>query len=211
MRGIVYPEIDAYLERLANRGGEGMVALEREGHRDGWPIVGAGEGSLLFLLARALGARRVLELGTAIGYSASWLAMAVGPEGRVLTVEGVPATADLARGNLERLHLADRVEVRVGRAEEVVKALPGPFDLAFNDIDKAAYPVVLEDLVRLLRVGGLLVTDNVLWSGDVARGGRSKDTRAIREYNERLARDPRMHAVIVPLRDGVSLALKVSA
>ena len=210
MKGIVYPEIDTYLDSLADRGGDGLAALEDVGHRDGWPIVGAAEGGFLHLLARAVNARRVLELGTAIGYSTSWLAMAVGKGGHVIAVEGDARTADTARKNLASLGLGDRVEIRVGRAEALIQKVDGEFDLIFNDIDKVGYPAVLEDAIRLLRVGGLLVTDNVLWQGDVARGGRSKETKAIRAYNERLAHDPRMFAAIVPLRDGVSVALKIS-
>jgi caffeoyl-CoA O-methyltransferase len=101
------------------------------------------------------------------------------------------------------------VKVLVGNAQEIVKDLRGPFDFIFNDIDKAGYPAVLEPCIERVRVGGLLVTDNVLWRGEVARKDRSKETQAIRTYNERLAKDPRMIASIVPLRDGVSVALKV--
>jgi len=211
MAGILEDGIERYLERLAPRGGEGLAALEAVGERDGWPIVGAVEGAFLHLLASAIQARRVLELGTAIGYSASWFALAVGDSGKVVTVEGDPRTAEIARKNLAGLGLGGRVEVLVGRAEEMVGRIHGPFDLIFNDIDKVGYPEVLEPCVRLLRVGGLLVTDNVLWSGEVARGGRSKEARAIREYNERLARDSRFLTSILPVRDGVSVALKVHA
>lgn len=94
-------------------------------------------------------------------------------------------------------------------AGEVLEDLEGPFDLIFNDIDKDGYPAVLEPSIRRLRVGGLLVTDNVLWHGDVARRARSAETKAIRAYNERLASDARMIAVITPVRDGVSIALKL--
>ena len=115
----------------------------------------------------------------------------------------------LARKNLEKTGVASKVTILVGDAQQILPDLRGPFDYIFNDIDKAGYPAVLEPCIERLRVGGLLVTDNVLWHGDVARKDRSKETQAIRTYNERLARDPRMLAVIVPLRDGVSVAIKV--
>ena len=105
--------------------------------------------------------------------------------------------------------MAGRVTVLVGSAEDVVKDLKGPFDLIFVDINKEGYPKVLERCVRMLRVGGLLVTDNVLWSGKVAREDRSAETTAIRNYNARLAKDPRMLATILPIRDGVSVAVKL--
>lgn len=208
-RGITYDEIDAYIDRLASVGDEALRAVEREGIEEGWPIVGAAEGSLLHILARAISARRILELGTAIGYSGTWLARAVPEDGQLITVEGDAETAKRARTNFERTGVAPRVTILVGPAEYVIEDLEGPFDLVFNDIDKEGYPIVLEPCVRRLRVGGLLVTDNVLWHGDVARASRSREAQAIRAYNERLARDSRLITVIVPLRDGVSIALKV--
>jgi predicted O-methyltransferase YrrM len=209
--GIVLDDVRAYLDGLANPGGTDLAALEAEGLRDGWPIVGRVEGSLLHILASAIGARRILELGTAIGYSGTWLARALPPDGTLVTVEGNPDTAKIAAKNFERLGVADRVTLLVGRADDVLEDLTGPFDLIFNDIDKDGYPAVLEPSVERLRVGGLLVTDNVLWQGEVARKSRSAETKAIRAYNERLANDPRMIAVITPVRDGVSIALKLRA
>lgn len=209
--GIVLDDVGSYVDALANAGGPDLEAVEAQGLRDGWPIVGRVEGSLLHILARAISARRILELGTAIGYSGTWLARALPPDGTLVTIEGDPETAKTAARTFERLGVAPRVTLLVGRADEVLEDLEGPFDFIFNDIDKDGYPAVLEPCVRRLRVGGLLATDNVLWHGDVARKGRSAETKAIRTYNERLARDPRMLAVITPVRDGVSIALKVRA
>ena len=124
-------------------------------------------------------------------------------------MEHNPETAAIARKNMEKTGVAPKVRILVGDAQGILKDLKGPFDFIFNDIDKAGYPAVLDPAIERLRVGGLLVTDNVLWGGDVARKDRSKETQAIRTYNERLSKDPRMIAAIVPLRDGVSVALKV--
>jgi len=201
-----------YIDALANRGGDVLAGVEEAGLRDGWPIVGAAEGSFLHILAKSLGARRILELGTAIGYSGTWLARALSPDGELITVEADPETAQIAAANLEKTGVKDRVTILVGPAQEVVEDLEGPFDLIFVDINKDGYPEILEPCIRRLRVGGLLVTDNVLWKGAVADPkDRSRDTAAIRTYNERLARDPRMLAVILPLRDGVSVAVKLRA
>jgi len=208
-RGIVYDEIDEYIDGLAARGDDALQAVERQGQAEGWPIVGAAEGSLLHILARGIQARRILELGTAIGYSGTWLARALPEEGELVTVEGDPETAETARKNFEKTGVASRVTILVGIAQDVLGDLKGPFDYIFNDIDKEGYPEVLEPCIERLRVGGLLVTDNVLRRGDVARPDRSRGTQAVRTYNERLARDPRMVAAIVPLRDGVSVALKI--
>ncbi|TLZ44071.1 MAG: O-methyltransferase [Methanobacteriota archaeon] len=154
-------------------------------------------------------AKRILELGTAIGYSGTWLARALADGGELITVEHSTDTAAIARRNFEKTGVAPKVTLLVGHAQTLLRDLKGPFDLIFNDIDKAGYPEVLDPCIERLRVGGLLLTDNVLWKGDVARRDKSQETAAIRTYNERLAKDPRMIASIVPLRDGVSIALKV--
>lgn len=199
-----------YIDRLADRGDGTLATVEDEGLADAWPIVGAAEGSFLYILAKAAGARRILELGTAIGYSGTWWARALPPGGELVTVEADPKTAKLAEANLARTGVQDKVTILVGQAQEVLADLEGPFDLIFVDIHKEGYPEVLEPCIRRLRVGGLLVTDNVLWHGAVADPkDRTKDTAAIRTYNERLAKDPRMRASILPLRDGVSVALKL--
>jgi len=208
-RGIVFEEIDEYIDRLAARGDGALQAVERQGYAEGWPIVGPAEGSLLHILAKGIHSRRILELGTAIGYSGTWLARALPEDGELITVEGDPETAETARKNFEKTGVASRVTTLVGIAQEILADLKGPFDFIFNDIDKEGYPDVLEPCIERLRTGGLLVTDNVLRRGDVARSERSSQTQAIRTYNDRLAKDPRMLAAIVPLRDGVSIALKI--
>src|SRR5439155_169363 len=132
-----------------------------------------------------------------------WLARALVDGGELTTVESSADTAAIARRNFEKTGVASKVKVLVGNAQTVLRDVKGPFDLVFNDIDKAGYPEVLEPCVERVRVGGLLVTDNVLWRGDVARKSRSAETAAIRTYNERLAKDLRMIAAIAPLRDAV--------
>ncbi len=206
---IVAPEVADYIDSLANRGGAELAKVEDQGDREGWPIVGAAEGSFLHVLVKSIGAKRVLELGTAIGYSGAWFARALPEDGELITVEENPDTAKIAQVNLEEIGVASKVTILVGSARDILEDLQGPFDLIFVDINKDGYPEVLEPCIQRLQVGGLLVTDNVLWRGDVARKSRSRETRAIREYNERLAKDARMMASILPLRDGVSVALKV--
>src|SRR3972149_5506731 len=206
MSGIVHKEIDAYIDRLAPRGDDTLQEVEREGLKGGCPIVGHAEGSFLHVLARSIQARRILELGTAIGYSGTWLARALPPDGELVTVEWDPENAKIARRNFERTGVSKRVRIVTGSALEVVPPIKGPFDLVFNDIDKKSYADILPHCTKKLRVGGLLVTDNVLWSGRVAEVPRKGEAQVIHEYNERLAADPRMVAVIVPLRDGVSIA-----
>jgi len=209
MAEIVDEAIDAYIDQLAARGDEALRIVERQGREERWPIVGPAEGSLLHILARSIRAKRILELGAAIGYSGTWLARALPSDGELVTVEWNPETAAIARKNFERTGVAKRVRIEIGSALDVVPRLRGRFDLIFNDIDKQHYGAVLPLCLEKLRVGGLLLTDNVLWSGTVTAARRTKEAQVIHEYNESLAKDPRMLPVIVPLRDGVSIALKV--
>lgn len=211
MGDITPDDVEAYVVAHLAARDDALAAVEAQGRKDRWPIVGPTEGTLLHLLTRLVKATRALELGTAIGYSGTWIARGLEPGGELITVEWDPDTAKLAAENLKRTGVADRVRILVGDARDIVKDLDGPFDLVFNDIDKEGYPVVLPRIAELLRVGGLLVTDNVLWSGEVARPGGDAATDAIRKYNDALAADPRFTSVILPLRDGVSVALKVRA
>ena len=210
MGDIVPDDLEAYVDAHLAARDAALAAVEAQGAREKWPIVGPAEGTLLHLLTRLVRATRALELGTAIGYSTTWIARALAPGGELVTLEWNPDTAKLAAENLTRTGVADRVRILVGDAREVLADLKGPFDFIFNDIDKEGYPAVLPFLVDRLRVGGVLATDNVLWSGEVAKRGRAdKATRAIRAYNDALAADRRFASVIVPIRDGLSIALKV--
>jgi predicted O-methyltransferase YrrM len=180
-------------------------------------------GALLHVLARAVGATRILEIGTAIGYSGIWLARALPANGMLLTMEKDPERARVARANFERAGLASRIGVIVGDAQVTIAKVSGPFDLIFQDGSKPLYATLLDTLVDFLRPRGLLVTDNVLWDGKVVPGfaAASKrfdaaaasepsdaDTRAIAEYNQRLNAHPDLITATVPLRDGVAISVK---
>ena len=209
MADIVPGKIEAYVEAHLAARDPALAAVEGQGEREGWPIVGPAEGTLLHVLTRLVKAKRALELGTAIGYSTTWIARGLEPGGELVTVEWNPDTAKTAAENLRKTGVADRVRILVGDARDILDDLDGPFDLVFNDIDKEGYPIVLPRVADLVRVGGLLVTDNVLWSGEVVKARADAETRAIRAYNDALAADPRFTSVIVPIRDGLSVALKV--
>jgi predicted O-methyltransferase YrrM len=161
---IVDPE--EYFRKLVRGRDELLLTLEREAAAEGIPIVGPLVGQLLGLLVRAAGARQVLELGTAGGYSAIFLARALRQTGgRLLTLEWNPGMADRARTNLEQAGLNEVSEVRIGDALGIIKTLEGPYDLIFIDIDKENYLPALGDCARLLRPGGLLVADNIGFRG----------------------------------------------
>ena len=162
-------------------------------------------GRLLGILAHAIGARRILEIGTLGGYSAIQLARALPEDGRLITLELDPRHAEVARENLEAAGLSARVEVRLGRALDLLPSLAAeaPFDLAFIDADKESYPAYLDWCLRLVRPGGLIVADNVLDRGRVVEVAQA-DSRggAIDAMNRAAASDPRLEALILPARDG---------
>ena len=213
--GLIVPDaIEQYLAGL-NRGGDAVLDEIARGNRTrSLPLVDAEVGALLRVLATAAAATRMLEIGTAIGYSGIWLAGALPPGGMLLTMEMSEERAAEARANFATAGLADRTSVIVGDAQLKIAKVSGPFDLIFQDGSKQLYEPLLDRLVGLLRPGGLLVTDNVLWNGEVVPGFAGtptqppEDTRAIAAYNERLASHPDLITAVVPLRDGVSISVK---
>jgi predicted O-methyltransferase YrrM len=191
-----------------------LEEIAQAGFEQDLPLIDAEVGALLRVLALAVGATRILEIGTAIGYSGIWLAGALDRTGMLLTLEKDPERARTARANFERAGLADRVGIIAGDAQVTIAKVAGPFDLIFQDGSKPLYVPMLDRLVNLLRPGGLLVTDNVLWSGEVvpefvaSPRHDSEDTRAIAEYNRRLNSHPELITTTVPLRDGVAISVK---
>jgi predicted O-methyltransferase YrrM len=168
------------------------------------------EGAILHLLVRAVGARRVLEVGTLGGYSGVWLARALPDDGRLVTIEGSEKHAAFARRSFERAGVAGRVELLVGDALDVLAGLAGPFDVAFLDADKAPLPRYFREADRLLRKGGLLLCDNSFMEGAVADpDALGSDVRGMREFNATVAGDRRYVSAVIPVRDGLLAALKV--
>ena len=214
MSALTPPPVAAYLTGLTRASHPVLNRIREDGRAAGVPIADTLTGALLHALTRSSAATRVLEIGTAIGYSTVWLATALPPTGLLVTLERDHARATAARGYLRDAGLDDRVNVMIGDADRYLHKLAGPFDLIFQDGDKTQYGAMLDPLVGLLRPGGLLITDNVLWSGEVVPGfvatprERTADTAAIAAYNDRLAADPRLHTTWLPVGDGVALAIK---
>lgn len=202
--------VSDYLRRLAERSGDAVVAeMEARAEERGFPIVGRTVGSALEVFARSVGARRVFELGSGYGYSGYWFARAVGEGGEVVLTDADEANVELARGYLTRAGLWDRCRFLVGDAVSSLEQAEGEFDVVYCDIDKGDYPQAFAAARARIRVGGLYLCDNVLWSGRVAREDGDAWTQAIREHNEAVFSDPDYRATIVPLRDGVVVALRV--
>lgn len=214
MGQIVPDAVEGYLSTLNRMGDAVLEDIAQTGVSEDLPLVDAEVGALLRVLATAVGARRILEVGTAIGYSGIWLAGALPKDGMLFTIDKDARRAARARENFARAALADRVSVIVGDAQLMLAKLAGPFDVIFQDGDKRLYVPLLDRLVALLRPGGLLITDNVLWDGEVVPGylpspqRDAEDTQAVAEYNQRLNAHEQLLTATVPLRDGVAISVK---
>ncbi len=200
-----------YISSLFAREDELLISLREEADRSGLPPISISpdEGRLLQVLLRAIGARRVLEVGTLGGYSAIWMARALPADGELLSIELDPDHAAFATRYIARAGLEARVRIRVGRALDVLPALDGElFDAVFLDADKEPLPTYLEWALRLVRPGGLVMADNALWGGKVIDPNvDDAATRAVREFNQRFASEPRLTGIVVPTHDGVAIGI----
>lgn len=211
MGGITNPAVEEYLYNLIPARDEVLAEMEGLAAQRHIPIVGPLVGRLLFQLARMTGAKTVFEMGSAIGYSTIWWARGVGDGGRVIYTDGDRRNAEQARQFLQRAGVLDRVEIRVGDALEILSEQKTEFDVIFNDVDKEDYPRVLRVAGPRLRKGGLFVSDNALWHGDVADPAKTSDleTKSIIEFNRLLLAAPDLYTTVLPLRDGIAVAMKV--
>ncbi len=162
------------------------------------------------MLARSVGARRVIELGSGFGYSGYWHARAVAADGELHLTDGDPENERKAEDYLGRAGLWDRVSYHVGDAVTSLNGLDGEFDVVYDDIDKEGYPGAWRAASERIRIGGLYVCDNVLWSGRILDGDPDEQTRAILEHNQLIADDERYVSTIVPTRDGVMVAVRIA-
>ncbi len=210
MGGITKESVEDYLYGLLPERDEVLQEMEAEAARRKIPIVGPAVGRLFYLLGGLSGAKTVFEMGSAIGYSTIWWARAVGKEGKVVYTDGDPKNAQQAAKYFQRAGVAARIDIRTGDALELLsEEKPGSQDIIFNDVDKEDYPRVFRVAMPRLKKGGLFVSDNVLWSGRVAiRKAEDSSTRAIQEFNRMLYASKDLFTTILPLRDGVAVAVK---
>jgi caffeoyl-CoA O-methyltransferase len=201
--------VDDYLYSMLPKHDPVLAEMEDYASRQTIPIVGPAVARVLQQLAMLINARTVFELGSAIGYSTIWWAQVVGDKGRVIYTDGDSKNAELARGYFTRAGVADRITLHTGDALEFLSEQNQEFDIIFNDVDKEDYPRVLRLVAPRLRKGGLFITDNVLWSGRVAeRNPQEATTKAILEFNRKLYDAAEFYTTILPIRDGLAVALK---
>ena len=205
---IVNPDIERYMEGLLPARDPLLAEVEAQAARRGIPIVGPMVGRLLAQLVMLTGARRVFELGSAIGYSTMWIARAAGPGAEIHYSDGSEANGREADEYFARAGLKDRIRVHVGDALTELAETTGEFDIIFNDVDKEGYPAVLAEAPGRLRKGGLLVTDNTLWHSRVL-DPQDDISQAVVRFNRALYDSGLFFTTLLPLRDGVSVSLKL--
>jgi len=208
MHGITTEPVERYLYSLLPARDEVLTQMEAEADKRDIPIVGPLVGCLLYQLALIHKAKTVFELGSAIGYSTIWWARAVGEDGKITYTDGDRKNADEARGYFERAGVANRITVKVGDALEILSEQKQDLDIIFCDVDKEDYPRAFRLAVPRLKKGGLLIADNVLWSGKVAGKDPDASTKAILEFNRLLYSTPNLLTTILPIRDGIAVAVK---
>jgi caffeoyl-CoA O-methyltransferase len=215
----LFAAVDRYIDALFLSHDEALDAALQAAQAANLPNVhvSPNQGRLLLVLALLCQARRILEIGTLAGYSTIWMARALPADGRLITLDAEPTHAEIARANIARAGLADRIEVRVGIALELLPQLEregaAPFDMIFIDADKPPYPDYLAWALRLSRPGTLIIADNVIRSGAVLdTNSQDAGLQAIQHFNAALAADPRVTATIVPSvgikgYDGLAIAV----
>lgn len=209
VEGIVNPAVEQYMASLLPERDPVLMEMEQQAERRDISIVGPAVARVLYQYARLIKAKKIFEMGSAIGYSTIWWARAVGEGGQVFYTDGDPRNADEARGYFQRAGVAGRIHLGVGDALELLSEQKQQFDIIFNDVDKQDYPRVLHMAASRLRPGGLFITDNVLWYGRVTQpDAKEETTRAIQEFNRRLWASNEFFTTILPIRDGVAVAVK---
>jgi len=209
MGGITAPAVEDYLYSVLPPRDAVLSEMEDQAAKRNIPIVGPAVGRVLYQLAIMINAKNIFELGSAIGYSTIWWARAVADGGRVTYTDGDRKKADEARGYFDRAGVSGKINIKVGDALEFLSEEKTEYDVIFNDIDKEDYPRVIKLALPRLRNGGLFVTDNVLWSGKVAQKELAEaSTKAIVEFNQMLYRSKDLFTTILPIRDGVAVAVK---
>ena len=183
--------------------------MEAYAATQGFPIIGPLVGRLLYQLAVLTEAGRIFEMGSGFGYSAYWFSLACRSRAEIIMTDGDKQNKPRALDYFKRAALQSRFDFRVGDARRILESTDGPFDIILNDIDKEQYPETIDIVAPKLRKGGLFITDNLIWSGGVCEDKPDETSRAIIEFTRRLYKDARFFTTIMPVRDGVSLSIRL--
>jgi caffeoyl-CoA O-methyltransferase len=204
-------QVRDYLDQLVPPRPAEMQKMEEYAREVKFPIIGPASGQMCYMLARMIGAKRIFELGSGYGYSTAWFAKAVQENGggEVHHVVWSEELSQMAKGHLNALGFDGIIKYRMSEAVQALKETDGPFDIIFNDIDKAGYPASLPVIAEKLRPGGVLIIDNMLWHGAIFdEADQSPDTQGVKEFTRLITTDPGWAASLIPIRDGLIVAFK---
>ena len=205
----MFEKIHKYLHEVTPPRPQVLQEMEAYAAKHGFPIIGPLVGRLLYQLTVITKAERIMELGSGFGYSAYWFALAAGRKGHIIMTDSDKENKRLALHYFKQAGLHSQFDFKVGDALTVLQRFDGPFDIILNDIDKEGYPKTIDPVAARLRRGGLFITDNLIWSGKVCNKRHDKTTRAIVEFTQKLYHDPRFFTTVLPLRDGVAIAVRL--
>ncbi|MBU1319258.1 MAG: O-methyltransferase [candidate division Zixibacteria bacterium] len=206
--GIFQPGIGEYVKELPQKSPSPLDEMEQYAAEHGFPIIGPLVGRVLQQLVVLTGAKRVFELGSGYGYSALWMARVISADGKITCTDTDPENERRAKEYFKRAGLESKLDFRCGEAIAEFEKEVGPYDLVLNDIDKEHYPATIKLVKERLRPGGVFVTDNILWSGRVLDSSPDAATAGILKFTHELYNDPGFMTSIIPLRDGISVAIK---
>jgi caffeoyl-CoA O-methyltransferase len=211
MPKLAYPAVQEYLIDLVPPREPEMQEMEKYAAKTDFPIIGPAAGHICYQIARMINAKTVFEMGSGYGYSTAWFARAVRENGSGLVHHVVwdENLSKMAMDHLSRLGFGDFIKYHVAEAIETLRSMPGPFDLIFNDIEKQDYPASLPLIKEKLRSGGVLIIDNILWSGRIFNKEEKSDaTESVREFTRLITHDPDWIVSLIPVRDGLIVAYK---
>ena len=209
MPGILNANVEKYLNDLLPKRDAVLTAMEKRAQKYNIPIIGPACARLLYFVTQLSGAKRIFEMGSAIGYSTIWLARAAGDGAEVFYTDGDAENAKTAKGYIEQAGVQNRIKILVGDALKLLDETPGNFDVIFIDVDKHQYPAALKQAIPRVRQGGLIITDNTLWSGKVTRTAKDPDTKGVQQFNKLTYGSAELFPILVPLRDGVTICQKL--
>lgn len=205
----MYKKIQKYLEQVTPDRPSVLREMEQYADDNGFPVIGPLVGRFLFQMALTTKARKILELGSGYGYSAFWFSLAIKSKGHITMTDGDRKNKTRAFDFFKKAGLQSQFDFKVGNALKIIQKLDGPFDIILNDIDKVDYPKTIDLAAARLRKGGLFITDNILWSGQVLEKKKDKETTAIVEFTESLYKDSRFFTTVMPIRDGIAVSVRL--
>ena len=207
---IVNPEIESYLKTLRYDRDKILLEMEEKAETDEFPIVGPDVGQFLYLIAKISGAKSILELGSGFGYSAYFFARALPENGKIICTDIEPKNKKLAEKNFKRAGFKCNLQFLLGDAIDIANKLDDTYDIIFNDIDKEDYPDTINIAYNRLKKGGIFITDNTLWKGQVIEENNNNvSTRGVVRFNEMLKKDKRFETSYIPIRDGIAMSVKI--